>query len=248
MAEILFQYGPFIIPTLSLFAAIGFLLSMMFLLRYIGKTKLNLSFFSRNALWFFLAILLGGRIVYGIEHFESFKLHPLSFLYIWDLKLSTIGAFAALSGTLFYLARKEKENFWAWLDAFILTGLLALTLFHLGTFFSGHYYGKPTDLPWGMRFDASNIPFTRPIHPTQLYSTAAAFIAYALGRKISKRSHLPGVAGFLALMLYSVSAFGIDFLHNVSSVFSKTSYLIIAIVAFVGYVHCSHQKLRDVIR
>ncbi len=243
MYEILFQYGPVTITSFSALLVIGFLMGSVFMVRFAQFKKLSLRFMVNHLMWFVLAGLVGSRIVFLAEHFSRYSAAPLSVLYVWDGGYSGFGAFYALVALLVFFTLRAHEDFWAWLDAFALSGLVGLFFVHLGRFFSGTDYGRPTDLPWGMSFDAFNIPFLVPIHPTQLYSALAVFATFNLAMYSAKRTHLAGVAGTLAIMLYSIVAFGIDFLHGEPSLMVKISYVVIAFFGFVAHIHCTHRTL-----
>ena len=162
-------------------------------------------------------------------------------LRLWDLKFSAFGVFYGGLGALFLFTKKAKESFWAWLDAFTLATLFCLFFLHLGHFFNGSNYGIPTGLPWGIVFISISIPFTTPLHPTPLYSALLSFFIFAYGMKRSRQTHLLGVVGSLGIMLYSISAFLIDFLHGAPSLNSKINFLGIAVLGLVALIHCSHQ-------
>jgi len=243
MYEILFQYGPVVITTFNMLLAVSFFAGMIFLIRFIQLKKLKLSFISNNFVQFLVYPLLAGRIFYIAEHFGFFRQNPLNIITVWDLKFSQFGIFYAAFAVLYIFTRKENEDFWAWVDAFALAGIAGLIFIHIGHFFNGTDYGAPTELPWGIAFDTFNIPFTKPIHPTQIYSAIISFIILTLSMTKVKKTHLTGVAGNMAIMLYSLSAFGIDFLHGSQSVYLKTNYLIIAGISFIFYIHCTHRKI-----
>ena len=243
MFEILFQYGPFTLTTFSVFVALAVLLGAFFLIRFISFKNMSLRFVANHLVWFILASLVGGRLFYLIEHFSVYRANFLSMLYVWDLGFSPLGIFYATFVLLFFLARRDHEDFWAWVDALALTGLLSLTLVHLGHFFDGSSFGKPTDLAWGMSFDNFKIPYLTPIHPTQLYSALASFMVFNFCMWSAKRTHLTGVVGTMALMLYSLCALGIDFLHGEPSSFAKINFGLIAAITFVFHIHTTHKKL-----
>ncbi|MFH1012553.1 MAG: prolipoprotein diacylglyceryl transferase family protein [Candidatus Peregrinibacteria bacterium] len=241
MYEVLFQYGPFTLRTLYVFSALAFLATMIFLMRYASRKKLPASFLASHLALFLITGLLGGRIVHILENLSHYGQNPLSALFIWDLKLSAFGAFYAIIATLYALTRSVRETFWAWFDAFILSGMVGLIFIHLGHFFNGTHYGKPTDMPWGMTFDTLNIPFLNPIHPTQLYSVLLTFLIFGFAMKYNRRTHLYGMVGSLTIMLYCLSAFAMDFLHGTPSTYDKISFLSIAGIALILFISCSHQ-------
>ncbi|MBN1258971.1 prolipoprotein diacylglyceryl transferase [Candidatus Peregrinibacteria bacterium] len=241
MLEILFQYGPVTVRTFNILLATGFLAGGFFLLKFVSRRKMSASFLAHFYPHFLLAALLGGRLAYIFSHLSSFASNPFSVLFIWDMGFSFFGCLYGLLIVLFFIARQAKEDFWAWLDAFMLTLLLILIFTHIGQFFGGIAYGKPTELPWGIAFDAHNIPFTTPLHPTTLYSALAALAVFHISLRYSKRTHLSGMAGSLALMLYSLASLGIDFFHGAPSLYAKISFGILAALAFVSFIHCSYK-------
>lgn len=241
MLEVLFQIGRFSIPTFNVLVAVAFLVSMAFLLRFVERKKLPASFLSGNFFLMILCAILGGRILEIAENSALYLKNPLQTLFLWDMEYSALGLFYGLAAALIFAARKNQENLWAWMDAFTLSGLLGMVFLHLGHFFRGSHYGTPTDLPWGMTFDTFSIPFVTPIHPTQLYAALITFALFAFLMHRSRRTHLPGMVGNLGIMLYSLSAFGLNFIQGVPSVYAKANFLAIAAVAFVLLVYCSHQ-------
>ena len=187
--------------------------------------------------------LIGGRIFYVFEHFSVFRKNLFQIIAVWDGKFSAFGIFFTAIFLIYIFSRRENEDFWGWLDAFSLSGLVGLIFIHAGHFFSGAHYGRPTDLPWGISFDAINIPFINPIHPVQIYSAILTLIILSLAIRTAKKTHLTGVSGNLAIMIYCVSAFAIDFLRGAPSMYIKINHILIAAFAFIFYIHCSHKKL-----
>jgi prolipoprotein diacylglyceryltransferase len=243
MYEILLQYGPITITTFNALLALAFLISTIFVVRFIQLKKMKLSFFVNNFVYFIIFPLISGRIFHVFEHLAIYKQHLLQIITIWDMKFSVFGIFYGFIILLYILCKREQEDFWGWLDAFVLCGLVGLIFIHMGHFFNGTDYGRPTGLPWGIAFDTFNIPFTNPIHPVQIYSAIITFIIFSITMRVVKRTHLTGIAGTLAAMLYSISAFGIDFIHGSPSMYAKVNYIIIAALAFIFYINCSHKKL-----
>ncbi|MBU0577781.1 prolipoprotein diacylglyceryl transferase [Patescibacteria group bacterium] len=241
MLEILFQYGSVTIKTFNILLALAFVFTGAFVIRYISRQKMDLSFLSRYFLYAFLGMIIGGRIFYVIEHWAVYRIHVTHILFIWDLNFSFFGVLYGLVIALFIIARQTKEDLWSWFDTSVLATLLAMTFIHIGHFFNGTQYGSPTNLPWGISFDTQNIPFINPIHPTQIYAAILALIIFLYALKKSRRIHLSGVAGNLALMLYSLGMFGIDFLHGAPSLYVKISFGFIAALSFIFLVHCSHK-------
>ena len=241
MREILFQNALLTVRSLNILIAIGFLFTGTYVIRYVERHKMNLNFLTRYFVHITLSAIILGRLYYALEHFSDFLGRPLSILFIWDLRFSFFGILIGAAGMLFYQCKKSKEDFWSWFDALFLSMLAMLIFVHLGFFFSGANYGLPTDLPWGITFEAAHIPFITPIHPTQLYALLLTVILLVYSNIKSKRTHLSGVVSTRALMVYSVGMLGIDFLHGTPSLSGRIAYGIIATLAFIAHVHTSHK-------
>lgn len=241
MLDILFQYGSITIRTFNVILAFAFLISGAFAIRYAHRQMLNISFMSHNFIFVILAMIIGGRLFYIFENLKLFTANPVYTFFIWDLNFSFFGVLCGIVIAFIILTVKAKEDLWAWLDIASLSVILAMIFIHIGHFFNGTHYGMPTDLPWGIAFDTQNIPYLNPIHPTQIYAFLLAFIIFIYALKKSRRVHLSGVVGMLALMLYSLGMLGIDFLHGNGSFYVKIGFGIIATLSFIFLVHCSHK-------
>lgn len=241
MLEILFQNSLITVRTLNIFLALGFLFTGTFVIRYVNRHKMNLAFVTEYFVYVIVAGLLAGRMAYVLGNLSEFQHNLLSVLYVWDLKFSFFGILVGSVITLIFTAHRNKEDFWAWFDTFFLSYLGMLIFVHIGYFFAGKEYGLPTTLPWGISFEAYHIPFTTPIHPTQIYAALLAVLLLTYSVKQSRRIHLSGVVGTRALMIYSLGMLGIDFLHGSPSMYIKIAYGVTAAIAFVGFIQCSHK-------
>lgn len=241
MLEVLYQNSLITIRSLNIFLALGFIFSGTFVIRYVNRHKMNLAFVTEYFLHVLVGGLLGGRVVYVLTNLSDFRFNPVSALYLWDLNFSIFGTLGTSLLVLYFAARKSREDFWAWFDTYFLASLGMLFFVHLGFFFSGIDYGMPTTLPWGISFEATNIPFTSPLHPTQLYAAILTIVLLAYSVNKRKRTHLSGVIGSIALIVYSLGMLAIDFLHGAPSLYVKIAYGVLAALAFVSYIHCSHK-------
>lgn len=241
MLEIIFQYGPLTLRTFNLFIALGLFFAGAFAIRYTIRRKLNSAFLYKNILYIILSGFLMGRFVYILEHLQTFLDYPLSMLFVWDLHLSFFGGLYGLILALAFFSYRHKENFWSWFDILLLSLLAFLFFIHLGHFFNGTQYGKLTDLPWGIAFDNPNIRYLSPIHPTQLYSALLTLMVVGYTLKRSRRIHLPGVVGCKALVLYCLGMYSVNHLHAIPSFYNQASYLALATLGFVAWIHTSHK-------
>lgn len=119
-----------------------------------------------------LAFIIGGRVLYALDHLEIFSRSPAS-LFSPNPQLfdAFLGGAAALVTMLVY-GRRAKLPFWPTLDA--LTPFFAVLMIGLGAahLAEGSAFGNETSLPWGIEVNG----VTR--HPSQIYEIAAAIFIF----------------------------------------------------------------------
>lgn len=118
--------------------ALAFVVATIFLVRFTHLKKMKLVFFVNNFIYLIIFPLIGGRLFHIIEHFEVYKMQPLHTLFVWDMGFSPFGIFYAAIVTLYVLSRRDQEDLWSWLDAFVISGFSGLFLIHVGHFFQWH--------------------------------------------------------------------------------------------------------------
>lgn len=81
----------------------------------------------------------------------------------------------------------------------------------IGCFFQGCCEGKPTSLPWGLRFPQTS---DTPTHPTQIYMflIEMALLAYLL--RLERRKKYDSQVFWTGVFLYSIYRFFIEFLRT----------------------------------
>lgn len=120
------------------------------------------------------------------------------------LPILSIGAFAVL----FYL-RSQNLPADRSFDAIAPVAAYALSIqYGIGTFLAGTGFGKPTDLPWGIRFPPGSAAFRVngdvPLHPTQLYLGGLLLIIGLIGDRFGKNM-LPGQRSLLTFVALSIA-------------------------------------------
>jgi len=216
----LIQTKFFTINTLWIFFAAGIVIATYTFIKLTVRNGLKIQFISEHSWGFILWSLVGARILALAFNYKTY-FYEFSFealikvFYIWDKGLSLTGALIAFLIFLLYICKKNEQDFWKWIDVLTPSVLIGLSIGYIGTFFEGTNYGKPTSLPWGVNFESSQIKYTIPIHPTQIYAflyTLAISITLILISKTEKIVHLKK-AGFIGII--GVTAFSfLNFLEH----------------------------------
>ena len=90
----------------------------------------------------------------------------------------------------------------------------------LGCFAAGCCYGKPTWLPWGVVFtnpraaELVGTPLNIPLHPTQLYESAAEFMNFMILVFLAKRQRFAGELLATYMLLYGIERGLIEFVRG----------------------------------
>ncbi len=251
----LIQTNFFTIYTLWVFFAIGAILSIIVLIKLSVKNGLKIQFLSENSWKIIVWGLVGARIFALIQNYSTY-FYEFSFntffqlFYIWDKGLSLFGALIGISIYFFFLCKKEKQDFFKWLDVIVPSIILGLAIGHLGAFFEGSNYGEPTSLPWGVNFESPQIKYTVPIHPTQIYAflySMAIFGGYLFLNHLEKIKKLKysGFLGFLGITVYSFFNFLEQFIRGddvllifgmrISQIFSFIIFLTFSIFIYLYF-------------
>ncbi len=118
----------------------------------------------------FLGYVLGGRILFALEHLQVFTISPLSILSPNLDLFDPAGALvtALLMGVIY--GKRQKLPLWHTLDALTpFFATLAIGL-HLSELAAGTAFGSPTNLPWGIEL------WNAVRHPTQVYELLASIL------------------------------------------------------------------------
>jgi phosphatidylglycerol:prolipoprotein diacylglycerol transferase len=153
------------VKSYGLMLVIGFLAAVWVIKRLTRDFTPRSDLVLNAGLYALLAGLVGSRIFYVLHHFSEFRGNWLSVIAVWKGGLELLGGgLPAMLVILLYL-RFYKLPARKYMDAVAIGLLVALSFGRIGCFLNGCCYGKPTDLPWGVRF-----PYGSPAYYSQIMS------------------------------------------------------------------------------
>lgn len=160
--EIPFVHLP--VPGYGLMMVIGFLSAVFIIRRLSRNITPNPQLITNAALYSLIAGVIGARLFYVVHHFDQFQGELISIFAIWQGGLELLGGvILAITVIILYL-RYHKLPIRRYLDILAIGLMLALVPGRIGCFLNGCCFGKPTNLPWAVRF-----PYHSPLH---LHSSA----------------------------------------------------------------------------
>jgi len=223
MWPIIVDFGIISIESLWVFAVVAFIVTLIFFLKNIQRARINPApLVDHGAFIFFLALIFS-RLFYFFTNLSrytpGFTFADLrKIFFIWDGGLSLWGSIVGFLLAILYISRRHKQSVFVWYDALAIPMMYGLAIGNIGQFLSGHAYGRPTELPWGINFVGMNVKYTVPIHPTQIYSLIGIIcILYLLKKLKEKHKDFFAIEGNLTLMvvlIYSVLKVFIEFFRG----------------------------------
>ena len=216
----LFRIGNFPINTYGVFLALAFLCAILITVRLATRDGLPREKIYDLCLWMLLFSLIGSKVLMLFTEPE-YRDHPLQLLSLDFLRSGGVfyGGLIGAVLTGYLLMRRYKLPWWKTADA-CAPGIAIGNFFgRQGCFAAGCCWGKPTSLPWGVKFtelghEITGVPTDTYLHPTQLYESFAMLIVFFFLLWLHKRRRFSGQVILLYALLYSVIRFGIEFLRD----------------------------------
>jgi phosphatidylglycerol:prolipoprotein diacylglycerol transferase len=216
----LFRIGNFPINTYGVFLALAFLCAILITVKLAARDGLPREKIYDLCLWMLLSSLIGSKILMLFTEPE-YRDHPLQLLSLDFLRSGGVfyGGLIGAILTGYFLMRRYQLPWWKTADA-CAPGIAIGNFFgRQGCFAAGCCWGKPTTLPWGVKFtelghEITGVPTDSYLHPTQLYESFAMLLVFFLLLWLHKRRRFTGQVILFYVLLYSVIRFGIEFLRD----------------------------------
>ena len=144
---------------------IGFLACVSLISRLSRDFTANPQHITNAALYALVGGVIGARVFFVLHYFDKFRSNPLEVFAIWQGGLELAGGiFTAIIIILLYIWY-NKLPARCYLDVLAIGLMLALVFGRIGCFLNGCCYGKPTELPWAVRFPYNSIAYISQINP-----------------------------------------------------------------------------------
>ena len=216
----LFRIGSFPINTYGVFLALAFLCAILITVKLAARDGLPREKIYDLCLWMLLSSLVGSKILMFFTEPE-YRDHPLQLLSLDFLRSGGV-FYGGLIGAIlagYFLMRRYQLPWWKTADA-CAPGIAIGNFFgRQGCFAAGCCWGKPTTLPWGVKFtelghEITGVPTDAYLHPTQLYESFAMLAVFFFLLWLHKHRRFSGQAILFYALLYSAIRFAIEFLRD----------------------------------
>lgn len=218
----LFHIGSFSQSTYGVLVALAFLVALWLISNLARRAGLNPDACVNLGILCGLSAIVGAKILMFLVDIPYYARHPGEIFSLASLQAGGVfygGLIAALIASVIYIRRHHLPPL-ATADVFAPGIALGHGIGRLGCFAAGCCWGRPTHLPWGVTFTdplaAQNVgvPLGIPLHPTQLYESAAEFAIFGILYWRIRKPHAPGSVISLYLVLYSAVRFLVEFVRD----------------------------------
>ena len=180
---VLVSIGPIPIRWYSLSYIAGLILGYVWVRANLKHTRtVEMRAMDDLFLWIIIGVVFGGRIgsvlFYGFQQdSQRYFSDPMAWLAVWDGGMSFHGGFlGVLLAVVIWSRFNPKTRFWEVTDLLAISAPIGLFFGRIANFINGELYGRPTDVPWAMRFptfgpNGVKDQWTEPRHPSQLYES-----------------------------------------------------------------------------
>ncbi len=226
MHPVLVQIGSFELASYGLMTALGYAAAAGYLLprmKRSGIKGLTADTFWNLIFIAFVGAIVGGKLLFILVSWPQLgaTLAEKLATVVRDIRYGFVffgGMIVSVTALVWYIRRRQLPLLKT--SDFLIVGLpLGHALGRVGCFLAGCCYGKPTALPWGVRFTDTHalVPpelMNVPLHPTQLYEAVLNFLLFLFLHYMSKRPHKSGAILVTYVWGYALLRFCIEFFRG----------------------------------
>jgi len=128
------------------------------------------------SLYALIAGVFGARLFYVIHYFDRFRDNLVSVFYIWQGGLELLGGVILAIAVIFAYLLYHKLPVRRYLDVLAIGLMVALAIGRIGCFLRGCCFGRPTDVPWAVRFPYASDSYYNQIYPNPKRNRPEAYL------------------------------------------------------------------------
>jgi phosphatidylglycerol:prolipoprotein diacylglycerol transferase len=210
-------WGPFNLHTYGLLLALAFLAGLYVAARQAKRAGLDANRVTDMAVWVLIAGLIGAKLLLLAVDWRLYSRNPRELLGMFQVGGVFYGGLMGGMLIAWWYVRRYALPGWATGDALAPGLILGQAIGRLGCFAAGCCYGKPASVPWAVTFTDSyaaravGTPMDTPLHPSQLYESAAAFLLFLFLLWLADRKRFHGQVVLAYAAGYSVIRFALEF-------------------------------------
>jgi len=221
MLPYVFQIGPYQQSSYGLLVALAFLVALWMTARLARETRMDAEAVLNLGIYCAIIAIAGAKLAMLLLDLSYYLHNPREIFSLNSLRAGGV-FYGGLVPTLVFAIVYMRRHKLPWLltaDAFAPGIALGHAIGRVGCFLAGCCWGVETHLPWAVTFSSPlahqnvGVPLGIPLHPTQLYESAAEAVIFVILYWRFHRTHRAGQILGLYLALYSTARFLIEFVR-----------------------------------
>jgi len=153
------------IGTFGPMMVLGFLAALFLMRRLARRANLDHTIMTDAAIYSLIAGVIGARAFFVIHHFDQFRGNLFGIVAAWRGGLEFLGGVITAACVLLLYLRFSKLPVRRYLDILVIGLMVGLAIGRIGCFLNADCFGKPTNLPWGVRFPYKSFVYISQINP-----------------------------------------------------------------------------------
>jgi phosphatidylglycerol:prolipoprotein diacylglycerol transferase len=199
-----------------------------------------------SGVWLILGAVIGARALYVVSYWDRLMQTPsfprMPWTEVFMIQKGGLVFYGGLIGaslaTLLYVW-KHRLPLWRFADALAPSIALGYVPGRLGCLMNGCCFGKPTELPWGIRFPVGHDAYGHAVHPTQVYDALLSLMLYLVLARLYRGRRFEGQVFATYLLCYAVTrsvveAFRGDYAERYLGGIATPAHLISVVTFLVG--------------
>ncbi len=209
--------GPIPVHTYGVLLAIAFLVGLFVVSGRAKREGLDPGRITDMAVWVLIAGLVGAKALLVALDWRFYFRNPRDLFSVFQSGGVFYGGLIAGLLVAWWYARRHALPAWSTADALAPGVILGQAIGRLGCFSAGCCWGKPALVPWAVTFTdvyaarQVGTPLDTPLHPSQLYESAAAFLIFFFLLWLAPRKRFHGQVALVYVALYSAVRFTLEF-------------------------------------
>ena len=223
MHPVFIKIGSFELASYGVMTALGYAAACRYFVPRLKKINLDKDTFWNLIFITFVGALAGAKLLFILLNWDQLGVTTAQKIstIIHDFRYGFVffgGMIVAVTSLIIYMKKKGLPVLKT--SDFLIVGLpLGHALGRIGCFLAGCCYGRPTTMPWGVTFTNPHSLVAPellgvPLHPTQLYESAANLLLFFLLAKLYNKPHKDGMILLLYIACYSFLRFIIEFFRG----------------------------------
>ena len=152
-------FTPLTVWSYGLMMVVAFLSAVFIIRRLSRDITPDPMLITNAALYSLIAGVVGARFFHVVHYFDTYRGDFLSVFAIWQGGLELLGGVIFAVSVIFLYLRYHKLPKRRYLDILAIGLMSALAFGRIGCFLNGCCFGKPTNLPWAVRFPYDSPPY-----------------------------------------------------------------------------------------